>query len=318
MAPRDFYPPRTGWLPRQVNAAVALDARSTGDAASDGDHVDVEIVLPVYNEEASLVGSVVKLHRYLTDQFPFSFHITIADNASTDGTAALADKLAESLPSLGVMHLHQKGRGRALKAAWLASNATVLTYMDIDLSTDLAALLPLVAPLLSGHSELAIGSRLANGSGVRRGAKRELISRCYNLILRTILRARFTDAQCGFKAVRRSVAADLLPLVADTGWFYDTELLILAERAGLRIHEVPVDWLDDPNSTVDLIPTILADLKGVIRVARTLAGRRIPLNLVRGHAADRPRSSHPLRMAKLNEAHAEAVSADAVDGLVSV
>ena len=124
--------------------------------------------------------------------------------------------------------------------------------MDVDLSTDLAALLPLVAPLLSGHSDLAIGSRLARGARVVRGAKREFISRCYNLILRASLAARFTDAQCGFKAIRADVAARLLPLVQDTGWFFDTELLVLAQRAGLRIHEVPVDWVDDPDSRVDI------------------------------------------------------------------
>ena len=147
----------------------------------------------------------------------------------------------------------EKGRGRALRAAWTASDAQVLAYCDVDLSTDLAALLPLVAPLISGHSDLAIGTRLARDSRVVRGAKREFISRCYNLILRGTLAARFSDAQCGFKAIRGDVAQRLLPLVEDTGWFFDTELLVLAERAGLRIHEVPVDWVDDPDSSVDIV-----------------------------------------------------------------
>jgi putative flippase GtrA len=138
--------------------------------------------------------------------------------------------------------------------------------MDVDLSTDLRALLPLVAPLISGHSDLAIGTRLAPSSRVRRGPKRELISRSYNLILRTFLRARFSDAQCGFKAVRTDVARRLLPTVVDQGWFFDTELLVLAQRQGLRIHEVPVDWVDDPDSRVDLVGTAVGDLRGVARL----------------------------------------------------
>jgi putative flippase GtrA len=149
--------------------------------------------------------------------------------------------------------------------------------MDVDLSTDLAALLPLVAPLLSGHSDVAIGSRLRGTARVARGPKRELISRAYNGILRAALATGFSDAQCGFKAIRADRARMLLPYVEDTGWFFDTELLVLAERAGLRIHEVPVDWTDDPDSRVDIVATAVADLRGVARVARNLAAGRIPL-----------------------------------------
>ena len=174
------------------------------------------------------------------------------------------------------MHLTEKGRGRALKHVWTRSDAAVLAYMDVDLSTDLGALLPLVAPLISGHSDLAIGSRLARGSRVVRGAKREFISRSYNLMLRGALAARFSDAQCGFKAIRADVAQRLLPMVEDTGWFFDTEMLVLAERAGLRIHEVPVDWVDDPDSRVDIVATALADLRGIVRRRRGLGTGRLP------------------------------------------
>ena len=149
--------------------------------------------------------------------------------------------------------------------------------MDVDLSTDLAALLPLVAPLISGHSDLAIGTRLARSSRVVRGAKREVISRGYNLLLRGTLATRLSDAQCGFKAIRADVAARLLPLVEDTGWFFDTELLVLAERSGLRIHEVPVDWIDDPDSRVDIVATARADLAGIARMLRALATGRLPV-----------------------------------------
>ena len=165
---------------------------------------------------------------------------------------------------------------------WDDSDAQVLAYMDVDLSTDLAALLPLVAPLISGHSDVAIGTRLSRGSRVVRGAKREFISRCYNLILRSTLAARFSDAQCGFKAIRADVAHALLPHVEDTGWFFDTELLVLAERSGLRIHEVPVDWVDDPDSRVDIVSTAVADLKGVARLLKGFATGAIPVGRHRG------------------------------------
>jgi putative flippase GtrA len=234
----------------------------------------VEIVVPVLDEAETLERSIRRLDAYLRDSFPFSTRITIADNGSTDGTWQLAAALASELPAVRAIRLEERGRGRALNAVWSGSDARVLAYMDVDLSTDLAALLPLVAPLISGHSDLAIGTRLAHGAHTVRGAKRELISRSYNAILRLVLGARFSDAQCGFKAIRSDRARELLPLVRDRAWFFDTELLVLAQRAGLRIHEVPVDWTDDPDSRVDILSTAVADLKGVARLLRDFrAGR---------------------------------------------
>ena len=226
----------------------------------------VEIVVPVLDEASTLARSIRRLDAYLRESFPFSARITIADNGSTDGTWELATALASELRVVRAVRLEERGRGRALNAVWSGSDARVLAYMDVDLSTDLAALLPLVAPLLSGHSDLAIGSRLARGANVVRGAKRELISRSYNAILHVVLGARFSDAQCGFKAIRADRARELLPLVRDRAWFFDTELLVLAERAGLRIHEVPVDWTDDPDSRVDIVSTAAEDLRGVWRM----------------------------------------------------
>jgi putative flippase GtrA len=237
----------------------------------------LDVVIPVYNEERDLPGSVRRLHRFLDTEVPYRARITIADNASTDYTLAIARALADELPDVDVIHLDTKGRGGALYTAWMSSEADVVAYMDVDLSTDLSALMPLVAPLISGHSDVAIGSRLAASSRVVRGPKREFVSRSYNLILRGILGARFSDAQCGFKALRADVARQLLPLVADTGWFFDTELLVIAERAGLRIHEVPVDWVDDPDSRVDIINTAINDLKGCWRVGRALATGALPV-----------------------------------------
>jgi len=248
----------------------------------------LDVVVPVYNEEIDLEPCVRRLHAYLSAHFPYRFRITIADNASTDSTADVARWLTRELPGVASVHLAEKGRGRALKHVWTNSDAAVLAYMDVDLSTDLGALLPLVAPLISGHSDLAIGSRLARGSRVVRGAKREFISRSYNLILRGTLSARFSDAQCGFKAIRGDVAERLLPMVEDTGWFFDTEMLVLAERAGLRIHEVPVDWVDDPDSRVDIVSTAVADLKGIARLLRALGAGRLPLATLREQLGRNP------------------------------
>jgi len=235
----------------------------------------LDVVVPVHNEAASLEGSIRRLDAFLAAEFPFTARITVVDNASADATWSIARRLRETMPRVEAMHLDEKGRGRALRAAWMASDAPVVAYVDVDLSTDLRALLPLVAPLISGHSDLAIGSRLLHGSSVARGARRELISRSYNLLLRTTLHARFRDAQCGFKAMRTEVAHRLLPRVRDEAWFFDTELLVLAERAGLRIHEVPVDWTDDPDSRVHITSTAYQDLRGMVRVARSLVTGRV-------------------------------------------
>jgi len=228
--------------------------------------MDVEVVVPVYNESAQLAARVTELRSFLDESFPFRALVTIVDNASTDDTMRVAGTLAETVPGVAAMHLPRKGRGYALRAAWSTSSAPVVAYMDVDLSTSLPALLPLVAPLLSGHRDVAIGSRLAPGAHVVRGPKRELISRAYNLLLKTTLRGHFSDAQCGFKAMRRDAAQKLLPLVEDNEWFFDTELLVTAERLGLRIGEVPVDWVDDPDSRVHIVSTALDDLRGVRRL----------------------------------------------------
>jgi putative flippase GtrA len=255
----------------------------------------LDVVVPVYNEQVALAGSVRRLHRYLEEHFPYSARITIADNASIDDTPRIAADLAEELPGVRTVRLEQKGRGRALNAVWSASDSPVLAYMDVDLSTDLAALGPLVAPLISGHSDVAIGTRLNPSSRVVRGPKREFISRSYNLILKSTLSAHFSDAQCGFKAVRADVAQRLLPWVADTGWFFDTELLVLAERSGLRIHEVPVDWIDDPDSRVDIVATATADLKGVARMRKGLRAGSIPVDAIAADLASvGPAPSAPL------------------------
>jgi glycosyltransferase involved in cell wall biosynthesis len=238
----------------------------------------VEIVIPVRNEQQELTDHVQQLIDHLRDNFPCAWQVTIADNGSTDGTWSLAQALAIANPGLvRAVHLDLPGRGRALHTVWSASDAEVVAYMDVDLSTDLKALLPLVAPLLCGEAAVATGSRLAPGAHVVRGPKREFISRTYNLLLRATLGVGFSDAQCGFKAVRSDAAQALLPLVADRAWFFDTELLVLAERSGMRIAEVPVDWTDSSDSRVKIIATVLADLRGIWRLRRGLASGAIRL-----------------------------------------
>lgn len=259
-----------------------------------GQQTVLDIVVPVFDEQDDLERSVRRLLDHLRGSFPYSFRITVADNASTDATPAIAARLAATVPELRSVRLEAKGRGRALREVWLASDALVLAYCDVDLSTDLNAVLPLVAPLVSGHSDLAIGTRLSRASRVVRGAKREFLSRSYNLLLRGALSAGFSDAQCGFKAIRSDVARRLLPLVEDTGWFFDTELLVLAEKAGLRIHEVPVDWVDDPNSSVDILRTATDDLRGVWRVGRALATGALPLGEIRAQLGRAPLEPTPV------------------------
>ncbi|RFU38305.1 glycosyltransferase [Actinomadura logoneensis] len=275
-----------------VPAAPSGPRRPEGEPGGRGRLV--EVVIPAYNEERVLAASVRRLHAYLSDTFPYLWRITVADNASTDATWRVAEELAAELPRVRAVHLDEKGRGRALRRVWSGSDADVVAYMDVDLSTDLDAFLPLVAPLISGHSDLAIGSRLSRGSAVVRGPRREVISRCYNLLLRTAMAARFSDAQCGFKAGRTEIVQALLPAVEDQEWFFDTELLLLAERTGLRIHEVPVDWVDDPDSRVDVWRTALDDLRGMARVGRRMltGGFGAP---VAGRSGARDRGAGPSR-----------------------
>jgi putative flippase GtrA len=260
--------------------------------------VDLDLVVPVHNEAHVLEETVRRLDEHLATQQPYAYVVTIVDNASSDGTWEVAQAVAAELPRVRAVRLDRKGRGRALRAAWELSTARVVGYMDVDLSTDLNAVLPLVAPLLSGHSDISIGTRLSAGSRVVRGPKRELISRGYNLLLRTVLAARFTDAQCGFKALRREVADRLVPLVEDDAWFFDTELLLLAEEAGLRIHEVPVDWVDDPDSRVDVWRTARDDLRGMARVATRLVRGDVDLSGLRRPAAAPSRPALATQLAR--------------------
>ncbi|MGA5756700.1 glycosyltransferase [Nonomuraea bangladeshensis] len=241
----------------------------------------VDIVIPVLNEERALPGCVRTLVAFLDGGFPLPWRITIVDNGSTDATWPVATALAGEYDRVHARRIDVRGRGAALRAAWRESQADIVAYMDVDLSTDLGALFPLVAAVASGHSEIAIGTRLGRGARIRRSVRREVISRGYNALLRHGFRAGFSDAQCGFKAARARVVRPLMDKVEDDGWFFDTELLLLAEHNGLRVHEVPVDWVEDLDSRVQLVRTAVDDLRGLARVAWAMAAGRARVPVVR-------------------------------------
>jgi glycosyltransferase involved in cell wall biosynthesis len=226
----------------------------------------VEIVIPVYNEEEELEKNTLELYNFLNRNADFKWQIIIADNASTDNTQKIGEKIAKKYPKIAYKRIIQKGRGRAVKKAWKESSADILAYMDIDLSTNIVHFLSLVNALQNG-ADIAVGSRLLKGSQVRgRTFMREFVSRGLNLLIKLMFLTRFSDAQCGFKAITRQAARDLLPITKDNGWFLDSELLIIAEKAGYRIHEEAVHWVDNPGSTVRVLPTAWGDFKGLLRL----------------------------------------------------
>ena len=225
----------------------------------------LDIVVPVLNEEQTLGTGIRTLHRFLSQELPLGWHITIADNGSTDSTLQLAQQLCDEMEGVGYIHIPEKGRGLALRLAWLKSPAAVVAYMDVDLSTELEAL-PRLLAALEGGAHIAIGSRLHTISQVRRSFKREVLSRGYNLIIRALFRAPFRDAQCGFKALTDVAARDLVPQVRNQNWFFDTELLLLAAHRGYTVHEVPVPWKEDPDSRVKMWKTVAEDLRGLLRL----------------------------------------------------
>lgn len=244
----------------------------------------ITIAIPVFNEEAQLAASVHKLDQFLKQHSSWSGELVIADNGSTDRTCEIARELDHECARVRVCHLDQKGRGRALRAVWERSEADILAYMDVDLSTDLAAFPPMVEALASGQWDIGTGTRLHPRSVTRRCLKREILSRGYNWLLRASLRVPFSDAQCGFKAITRAAARSLLPLVEDNEWFFDTELLVIGQRLGYRIYEQPVTWTEDPGSSVKLWSAAWKDLRGIARLLRS-RGRAVPGRLPAGRAA---------------------------------
>jgi len=236
----------------------------------------VEVVLPIYNEEEELEANTKKLHDYLNKNLKgYIWKITIADNASTDRSLAIAQKISKELRNVNFVHVQEKGRGRAVKKVWNQSKAQIVAYMDIDLSTDLKNFQPLLDSLDSKF-DIAIGSRLLPSSRVfKRPLKREILSRGYNIMIKSLFGIHFSDAQCGFKAVKKAVAASLIPHIEDNSWFFDSELLIIGEKAGYQIYQQPVNWVDNPGSTVRVLKTVYGDLQGLWRLFWTKPWNKI-------------------------------------------
>ena len=228
----------------------------------------LDVVIAVLNEERALADSVNALAAFLSNNLnDYEWAVVVADNGSTDATPSICQSLSEQDSRVRHVRLEQKGRGRALKQAWAESDADIVAYMDVDLSTDLSALPQTIAAVDDEGYDIAVGSRLKRGAQViGRSFKRELISRSYSLIFRAMFLAGFQDAQCGFKAVSRRAADEVAPLVVDNGWFFDTEMLLIAEKNGYRIKEIPVKWTDDPDSRVKIISTAWEDIKGLLRL----------------------------------------------------
>jgi glycosyltransferase involved in cell wall biosynthesis len=232
----------------------------------------VDIAIPVYNEQLQLKQSLTKLRAAIADERlrKYKINLIIVNNASTDTTPRIAKQLAARFRNIKFLSLPEKGRGRALMACWQQSKADILAYTDVDLSADLAFLKDLLDAVAEKGADIAIGSRLSKGSKVYgRTLSRELMSRGYNLIIRLFFRANFKDAQAGFKAISRDVFRKLAPAIKNRNWFFDSEMLIIAVKAGFTIKEIPISWRDDPGSTVKVAKTAKEDLLGLIRLART-------------------------------------------------
>jgi glycosyltransferase involved in cell wall biosynthesis len=228
----------------------------------------VDVVVPVYNEEEALPRSISVLREFLAGEaFPYEWRIVIADNASVDGTPEASRRLAEQFPGEVVyVRIEEKGRGRALKRTWSDSPMEIVSYMDVDLSTGLEAFPLLISAIAEEGYALAVGSRLLPDSRVNRSLGRRALTISYKLIIKAMLWTRFSDAQCGFKAARADVARLLIPLIEDNNWFFDTEMLILAEKAGYRVKDVPVAWVEDVDTRVNVAKTVAEDLLGLARM----------------------------------------------------
>jgi glycosyltransferase involved in cell wall biosynthesis len=235
----------------------------------------LDIVIPVYNEAHVLAGSIERLRTFLNEsKFPYSWRIVVADNASTDETLSVAKSLEDRFGDVTPLHLPQKGRGRALRKAWMETDADAMCYMDVDLSTDVAGLLPLAKAVLEEGYDVAYGSRMTRGSKITRSLRREITSRGLISLIKLLFLSRLSDTQCGFKAISRQAAHELLPLVENEEWFFDTELLLLAEKGGYRVREIPVHWIEDPDSRVNVLKTVAEDLRGLLRMRLKRIPRR--------------------------------------------
>ncbi len=244
-------------------------------------NLTVDVIIPVLNEAHVLEKSVETVRAYLRENLPCKWRVVVADNGSKDGTSEVAQKLVAAHPEdVALMQLELRGRGRALRHAWMQSSADIVGYMDVDLSTELAAVPRAVRAITEEGYDIAIGSRLMRESQTRRKFKREFISQCYNIMVKSVLWTKFSDAQCGFKFVTREVVERIVPQIKDQSWFFDTEMLVLGEKQGYRIKDLPVIWIEDDDSRVKIVQTAWDDIKGILRLRRLLWSRSFAADAV--------------------------------------
>lgn len=238
----------------------------------------VNITIPVYNEEKILKENIQVLYTFLNQNLDYPWEVVIADNGSNDQTQKIAKNLVRKLDHLKYLRLKEKGRGRALRKAWQESKAEILSYMDADLAVDLFSFPKLVQVIKQG-ADIAIGSRFIPNSQVQRSKLRKILSWSYNKLIRFFFKVEFKDGQCGFKAISKKVLENIIPQVKDNHWFFDTEMLVLAEKEGYKIKEIPVKWIEKRNkyrkSKVKIISTILGYLFSILKLKLRLLCLRV-------------------------------------------
>jgi len=232
------------------------------------DLVKIDIVIPVYNEAPILRKNVSRVVSFLElDSAYKDYKVIIVDNGSRDKTFEIAQELAVQYAKVNVIHLNQKGRGRALRKAWQESEADIVSYMDADLSTDLEAMHKLFNAIIIDGYDIAVGFRLSSVFRVKRTLVRSFLSYGYNLLIKIIWRIKeLPDVQCGFKALTKNAADAIVPKIENQNWFFDTELLILAYRRRCKIKFIPVKWEERLNGKVKILDTVFEDIVGIVKL----------------------------------------------------
>lgn len=232
------------------------------------------IVLPVYNEEKIIEGHALKILNYCQQNLQDDFQIVIADNASSDATSQIAQRLTQLYPQIKYYHLEQRGKGLAIKSVWRKFEADFYIFMDADLSTDLSALPNLLEVLKTSGADLVAGSRYLKNSQIKRSSGRLIISKIYNLIINILFRCSIHDLANGFKGANRLVVEKILPLTKNEKWFFDSELTLLTHHYGYRVKEIPVAWQEHrtTKSRVNIISTSLEYLIELIKLKLRLIG----------------------------------------------
>ena len=239
------------------------------------------LMLPIYNEEEQLESSMRTVFDYATKNLSeYDWRVHVGDNASKDKSKEIYTKLHNENPTRFTFRtLDKKGRGLNLRDSWLKEEYDIAIYMDVDLSSDINAVKNMVDQIRDRKADLSVGSRLLPASKViGRKLLREITSRGYVFIIKTLASTKISDFQCGFKAISKELALKIVPEVEDNTWYFDTELILLTEKSGYKVYECPVRWTDDPGSTVKVWKTATDDLKGLYRTLKQKKWLRLAIN----------------------------------------